>query len=96
VAGAGLAVRSGRRQGLSPRRGDLGEHYDEGRFPGLRRRESDMADDDFALNVVLRQHRADTETVIALLARTLKLFATHVATPKSTSWRSTFPSFSLA
>jgi hypothetical protein len=55
-----------------------------------------MADDDFALNVVLRQHRADTETVIALLARPLKLFATHVATPKSTSWRSMFPSFSLA
>ena len=32
----------------------LDQHYDEGRFPGLRR-ESDMADDDFVLNVVLRQ-----------------------------------------
>ena len=32
----------------------LDQHYDEGRFPG-RRRESDMADDDFVLNVVLRQ-----------------------------------------
>jgi hypothetical protein len=207
VADAASQVRTGRRQGLGPRRGDLGEHYDEGRFLGLRGRKLTwrmMLRSQRCIATTRGQHRGGDSLVdggvnprksgddrksgtrfaardqpllaifrsnangcsVALcqrrqppkagavgqrlqrvagqpsltiksdgwlpvaagptdrraalckdnldagtdcapfmrgfsppptsLARTLKLFATHVATPKSTSWCSTFPSFSLA